>query len=86
MASLFLIVCVVLYEVFQPLLNFEKYNHLTKMEYYKRYNREEYEKVKPKTDSVTVPVSNLANDSARINLIAAEQPPVASALDEQQLR
>jgi hypothetical protein len=84
MASLFIIVCVVLYEVFQPLLNFEKYNHLTKMEYYKRYNREEYEKIKPKTESVTAPVSNPANDSARINLIAAEPSPSPSTLDEQQ--
>jgi len=45
-ASFLIIVCVVIYEVFQPLLNFEKYNKLTKMEYYKRYNREEYERLK----------------------------------------
>jgi hypothetical protein len=37
----------VLYEVFQPLLKFEKYNEATRLEYYRRYNREEYLRMKP---------------------------------------
>lgn len=46
-ASFALILFYVLYEVFQPLLKHEKYNLATRLEYYRRYNREEYLKMKP---------------------------------------
>jgi hypothetical protein len=47
-ASLAIIVFYVLYEVLQPLFNRQKYRQQTYLEYVRRYNREEYERIKPK--------------------------------------
>ena len=45
--SLAIIVFYVLYEIYQPLYKQEQYNKATRLEYYRRYNREEYMRMKP---------------------------------------
>ena len=47
-AAFVIIVLVVLHEVIQPLMLEEDWRALTLLEYFRRYNREEYEKLKPK--------------------------------------
>ena len=81
-----LILSVVLYEVIQPLMNDETWRGLTLLEYYRRYNREEYDKLKPKEQQQSASQTQV-NDTSRGPLIENKPPPVVSnVVDEMTLR